>query len=965
MKRIATIGILAGTLLTAAVPVFAQPWQPPLGIPMPPFGIFEQPGPFTHYVDNTHPLATDSGNPNGSPSLPRRTVPTTLAAGSRVEVHGGPYITNSSITWTGNGTFANPVFVYGVGTPRFTGQPPADSNDELKLAGSHFIVQGLLFDAAHVRMMDGTRLVFRFNEVRNYSPSSNSSAVNPAGIENVIYGNWIHNNGNPLSPVEIDIHGVAPDSGDSRIWIVDNTIHDNGGDSIQVGGATAPEPWARYMYIGRNVMHDDGENAVDIKRARDVIISQNTIYGYVPPPAGTDDGTAIVVHDNPDRVWVIFNRVFDSTNGIRCTGANDGFYAIGNVVWNIRHDPGDPSYDPGSMTGVQGIRANATPIFAAVNNTVYGSDAGISYPNGNQGEIVNNIVAGLTQSSHHIAVGSASGNVMRNNVVDATARIRFGSSTVRNCTQTMAAFPSQVSQCINANPQLLNPGSQDFHIAASSPAVNAGLNGQGAYARFLALYGIDIARDHDGLARPVGPAFDIGAYELQPSVSVLDSSQPEGHFPPVAHSVPLVLNGGSPLPVQVGFVVAAGTATAGVDFIAATGTVVIPPLTTSYSVPVGILSDLQDENDETYIVTLTSATNATLGDTQAVGTIVDDDPQPELVVTDCGVLEGDAGTTACRFGVGLSAASSFPVTVSYSTLAGSAVPGQDFTAASGSLSFAPGAFAPQPIDVSVMGDASVEVDEAFTLNLTGAVNANAPDLGTGLILDDDAPVLSTDEVLHGWSQAGDLASAGTPDVDYYRIAQQARTSWEVVVDEVSGDIAPGLVLERLASDNSTVLQTASPVGTGAARSLRWEHTSAVDAVRQTLRVRSTGCTTNCGADDGYRIRLYETTMTLPRFNNANNSVTVVIVQNPNVSFSVSGNLWFWSGSGALLYSRAFTLPPLGVFTLSPVQVAPLFGAVGSATLTSNAPYGTLAVKAVTIDSGGGFSFDAPFESKVK
>jgi hypothetical protein len=138
----------------------------------------------------------------------------------------------------------------------------------------------------------------------------------------------------------------------------------------------------------------------------------------------------------------------------------------------------------------------------------------------------------------------------------------------------------------------------------------------------------------------------------------------------------------------------------------------------------------------------------------------------------------------------------------------------------------------------------------------------------------------------------------------------------------------------------------------------------VDAARQTLRVRSTGCTTSCGADDGYRIRLYETTMTMPRLNNANNSTTVLIVQNRN-TFAVSGTLWFWNGSGALVYSRAFNLPARGLFTLSPAQAVPLLGVAGSATLTSDAPYGTLAVKAVTIDSAAGFSFDSPFEPKRK
>ena len=264
----------------------------------------------------------------------------------------------------------------------------------------------------------------------------------------------------------------------------------------------------------------------------------------------------------------------------------------------------------------------------------------------------------------------------------------------------------------------------------------------------------------------------------------------------------------------------------------------------------------------------------------------------------------------------------------------------------------------------MLGDTTIETHEEFTLSLFGAQNATAPDAGEALILDDDAPPLSTNELLPGWSESTDLASSGVADVDAYRVAQRARSSYEAVVDEVSGDIAPGLVLERLASDNLTVLQSATAVGTGSAVSLRWQHKGAADALNQTLRVRSAGCGTDCGADDRYRIRFYETTMTLPRFNNAANSVSVAFVENRN-AFPVAGTLWFWSTSGSLLHSSAFTIPARGVFTLNTAQPPPLLGATGSATLTSDAPYGTLAAKAVTLDLGGGFTFDAPFEPKPR
>jgi hypothetical protein len=52
----------------------------------------------------------------------------------------------------------------------------------------------------------------------------------------------------------------------------------------------------------------------------------------------------------------------------------------------------------------------------------------------------------------------------------------------------------------------------DLHVAPGSPAVGAGVRGD-VYGTFLDIYGIDIAVDFDGTGRPVGPAWDIGAYE--------------------------------------------------------------------------------------------------------------------------------------------------------------------------------------------------------------------------------------------------------------------------------------------------------------------------------------------------------------------------------------------------------------------------------------------------------------------
>jgi hypothetical protein len=61
--------------------------------------------------------------------------------------------------------------------------------------------------------------------------------------------------------------------------------------------------------------------------------------------------------------------------------------------------------------------------------------------------------------------------------------------------------PSQTTGNINQNPQFVNAGARDFHLLSSSPAIDAGIN-------------TAIGAAIDGVARPQGSAFDVGAYEF-------------------------------------------------------------------------------------------------------------------------------------------------------------------------------------------------------------------------------------------------------------------------------------------------------------------------------------------------------------------------------------------------------------------------------------------------------------------
>ncbi|MGI9210942.1 MAG: Calx-beta domain-containing protein, partial [Methylococcaceae bacterium] len=83
---------------------------------------------------------------------------------------------------------------------------------------------------------------------------------------------------------------------------------------------------------------------------------------------------------------------------------------------------------------------------------------------------------------------------------------------------------------------------------------------------------------------------------------------------------------------------------------------------------------------------------------------------------------GNSGTSNANVTVSLSAASSQTVTVNYATLDGTATAGSDYTAASSSLTFAPGETS-KTISIPVIGDTTVESDETFQVQLSNAASA--------------------------------------------------------------------------------------------------------------------------------------------------------------------------------------------------------------------------------------------------
>jgi hypothetical protein len=115
---------------------------------------------------------------------------------------------------------------------------------------------------------------------------------------------------------------------------------------------------------------------------------------------------------------------------------------------------------------------------------------------------------------------------------------------------------------------------------------------------------------------------------------------------------------------------------------------------------------------------------------------------PTLAINDVTVTEGTGGSTSASFGVTLSSASSQTVTVQYATLDGTATAPADYTAVSGTLTFAPGVTT-QSIAVPIVTDAIPEPTQTFSVVLSNATNAAIADgSGTGTIVDDDAGAIT-------------------------------------------------------------------------------------------------------------------------------------------------------------------------------------------------------------------------------
>jgi hypothetical protein len=246
----------------------------------------------------------------------------------------------------------------------------------------------------------------------------------------------------------------------------------------------------------------------------------------------------------------------------------------------------------------------------------------------------------------------------------------------------------------------------------------------------------------------LGPLVSAAPLRLR----VLDSAGPEGDTGTktlsFTYSIPFAINN----TVTGNYHTVDGTATAADnDYIPAQGSFTIPSgQTESTPVTVQIVGDRKVEADETFTIVADNVQNAQTPPPNVI-TLLNDDAAV-LTVSSARAPEGNAGTTALVFDVGITPAAGTSVQATYITVPGTATPGVDYTPAEGTITFASGQDR-QTVSVPIIGDTAFEPDETLSILVT-PVGSQVPVSAIGTIVNDDSRPAAAITVISGSGQAG-------------------------------------------------------------------------------------------------------------------------------------------------------------------------------------------------------------------
>jgi len=343
------------------------------------------------------------------------------------------------------------------------------------VAQSYWTIAGLSIEADNGggQAMNPTQNSTQWRVVGNLFQCPNASGQDGCFTTNEVtflyfYGNETTNTGTTAASKQQHANYFSSDTNHVNVgW---NYIHNNRScraiqfHSSPLGGGGSGDPTGHQQFdlsVHDNLIHDDpcdGINLATVDPSQGKVeIYNNVIYhvGLGPDPS---DGEA-------SYNCLYFPQILNT--GPAGSGTveiyNNTFYDCGSHVGSF------------NLSGT--ISVSSGPLSFHFRNNI-----GFQLP----GEFYNNS-------------GAAPGAT-----VTGSNNIWFGSSQ---------SAPSFTTGNITLNPQLSAPASANFHLLTASPAVDAGvtISSANTFGGYQVWNGSPL--DHDGVTRPQGSAYDIGAYE--------------------------------------------------------------------------------------------------------------------------------------------------------------------------------------------------------------------------------------------------------------------------------------------------------------------------------------------------------------------------------------------------------------------------------------------------------------------
>ena len=599
-------------------------------------------------------------------------------------------------------------------------------------------------------------------EARNvFGAGENGIGIQPSGAfgtsGNVVQGNYVGTDASGTVALGFKNYGIAV-SGSSD----DNNI---GGTTPGAGNLISGNAWG--------------------------VVVEGTSVGAEGPPTGNvlqgnligvaADGTTPV----PNRVQgVRIANAFNTTIGGTAAGA-------GNII---------AFNGPSGQIGVNGLE-----MLSSTGNSIRGNSI---FSNGRLGIDLDG--GGVTPNDP--GDGDTGANNLQNFPLITSVTSNAGQTTITGTLNSTANTTFSVDFYSNAacDPSGNGEGAKPFSV--NTALVTTDVNGNGSFNVIVPA------------ALPSGRVITATATDPSGNTSEFSpcsSSDAKGnvHFdPPSLTAIEdigfvrlTVVRTGSVGTLSVNYVTVDGTAKAGEDYVATSGTLTFAPGETTKTIDVTILDNQPLEaTDESFSVTLTNPTEPDVVDSAgvAVVTLKDSAFIPLITLNNISVTEGNTGTTNATFTVSISEMTGKVVTVNYATAGQTAISGVDFQPVSGSLTFNPRTTA-LTVSVPVVGDTLDEFDETFRLALSNFVNA-APvtaGLGRATILDDDpSPALSISDVSVNEGNSGTTSAVFT-----VRMSVVSAKAIQVTYTTANGSASSGS--DYVATTNTLIINAGQLEGT--------------------------------------------------------------------------------------------------------------------------------------------------------